>query len=578
MKNRYKAVSHWLLDNVNTSVLFKALKHLGKPVKEIFHGYKVCEKSLGKRAIQQRFIRCIEDNPKILLYFANSAGVPWSSFCKAMPMISSDWLFSNWKVMVKSEHGGAWVFAFCSNKDEKIARLGSRLLGCPSIWGEVEGDCNKLPVSLQALIGFYSSHDEKKSKNQDEVVNLNHPRVQQELHKWKERYDKRKEEIKELEEKNLLLTKDSKNKERASRNEFRELRKSYDDLNGQMADTISSYKLEIDKRLLGMDHEFLRTSQLLQESNESLEEMISDALAEQLEANKKHGIRSELREQLASLKDLAEQMNNAIRESVLILPNIHSLRELLMHKIAEYQKIVDDEQYEEKTLDLVLELQLQIHAAAKNDNPQQEFATIQELLLNPVIVNYLGDEREGLQLSFSKQFDIYKKIKSQGELLKGDESGTTKSLNTRELWDLNRVLGDKQKREIVLIVDAYNVIKRIPELNQFEIDYDISVARKNFIKLCQNKSAEFANIELVFDGTEVLSSRETQGGVTVVFAAFHDLSQNADNYIVNQLRSSQEETKEVWLVSDDYGLRHQCEGRAHYFIPCRNLYDFLVGE
>ena len=81
----------------------------------------------------------------------------------------------------------------------------------------------------------------------------------------------------------------------------------------------------------------------------------------------------------------------------------------------------------------------------------------------------------------------------------------------------------------------------------------------------------------LFDGAGTVSARETDGNVTVAFTARRAESQNADDYLVARVRAVRDASAAIWLVTEDYGLRHRAHHACDAFITPLHFHAFARG-
>ena len=124
---------------------------------------------------------------------------------------------------------------------------------------------------------------------------------------------------------------------------------------------------------------------------------------------------------------------------------------------------------------------------------------------------------------------------------------------------------------ITMILDGYNVIGRVPELNR-QWDHNPQAAREALIALCRGYRALRRDIErlwVVFDGQAAYAHvlQETRGGVTALFTE----GEEADACIVNLIRAEAGRRNFV-VVSDDKEVVHQVRTLGARVLPVEEFY------
>ena len=125
---------------------------------------------------------------------------------------------------------------------------------------------------------------------------------------------------------------------------------------------------------------------------------------------------------------------------------------------------------------------------------------------------------------------------------------------------------------ITLILDGYNVIGSVPELNR-QWDRNALAARGALISLCQSYRArrkDVARLYVVFDGlaahAHVLES--AQHGIVVRFTR----GEEADAFIVNMVEAAMHRDQCV-VVSEDKDLIHTVRALGARVLSVRAFYD-----
>ena len=111
----------------------------------------------------------------------------------------------------------------------------------------------------------------------------------------------------------------------------------------------------------------------------------------------------------------------------------------------------------------------------------------------------------------------------------------------------------------VLVLDGYNVIHAIPELEKF-LDVSLESARNALVRMCESVAAsrgDFGRIDVVFDGRDEFTFLPDLrlGRVRIIFSGSDE---KADGRILELIK---EEKASFLIVSDDRDVYHG--GRDH---------------
>lgn len=102
----------------------------------------------------------------------------------------------------------------------------------------------------------------------------------------------------------------------------------------------------------------------------------------------------------------------------------------------------------------------------------------------------------------------------------------------------------------LIIIDGYNVVKRIDELRR-QVTKSLEAARNMLlIKLASHKKVSGADISVVFDGVKM--SLQVQAGIAVHFS---NLPNKADE-LIKRLVDQQPRSRTVTVVSSDNEVYH----------------------
>ena len=154
---------------------------------------------------------------------------------------------------------------------------------------------------------------------------------------------------------------------------------------------------------------------------------------------------------------------------------------------------------------------------------------------------------------------------------------TSVTYRTREIWNL--ALDIPRLKKVTLVIDACNAILRSRVWSKMTADFTFDQAKQHFIEACKSRRHCFHSIEIVFDGTNfVTTSEKVADNVTVTFAAKKEEEHNADNVIIAMVPRLKESgnAELVWVVTDDYGLRDKLEDACDAFVTTFAVPPFFL--
>lgn len=127
-----------------------------------------------------------------------------------------------------------------------------------------------------------------------------------------------------------------------------------------------------------------------------------------------------------------------------------------------------------------------------------------------------------------------------------------------------------------LIIDGYNAISKIPEL-EAKKDNSLEAARLSFIKMLKDFMAQkdiFDKIFVVFDSKEreLGIRRHSYGNVEVLFTT---IDKDADSVIVDMLRKASGKDN-ISVSSDDNFVRNHAKGFGRDVISIKELKGIML--
>jgi len=588
-KDRLNLVSHWLIDSLSDQQLYSFVKKMGGIVQTVFHGFKINVKNAGRKTIRNRIRNIILNDYDFYMLYLNNPQAPWSNWIVAINSLDEKWILQNWRDIASNVNINHFTIALVvSLERKKLATLGNRLLLCPSLWqSNVKNELIKKPpqswLALQQICNAQINpvNREKPSKNINNSPALLQKiqNLEKELKKTREQYAKLKNKLKESEQLVVATKNIQSDKMKLLRKEIKISQQNYDALNAEISKIVQQYKAEVDATVLGISPQLRMINDNLKklESSDLLQrgEMI---LEQQEQNNLKYGTFAGVRKKITQLQNLQNRVKQGLNESVNILPEMHAFHKELINKITELQQYLPDINSTSAQTDFAFELGLRINLANSQTNAIAKLREIAGLLENRLLVACLHHTEVKKLKTMCQEKITYHEERKTNQALQNMLAEETKQKQKRatEIWDIKSFLNKfNSNKKIYIYVDAYNLLKRVDEFKKIEKSLSLLQARDYLIKMCRKNSPSSVKTELIFDGRDALSNRETQDGVTVVFSAKKTERQNADSYIIQYLQEFADKDSIIILVSEDYGLREQIKEQVNHFVTCHHFYEFI---
>ncbi len=594
---------NWLFDQLNKSQFCRLLqstpKYSGMIRLVTTGGFQLNEKTLAMRKdIIFRNLNRLSDSGIVISDSVIFSDGPWKEVHELFTFVKDDILRENWrKILTSAIEPGIVILALLKFKTDKWQyRLGRRLLKTPSAWKGCEDSTrqgNDLLVQLvNSARSLFATKETpsstqpaktEKAVNDDDIKQLldkeyRRGRAEQEkktADDKREREAKLKEATRQLQqaqEDNKRLEEEIAAVKQAAEQEKREL---LDKTETRHSDAVR----QLMEQMFLVDHDLQLEATEAQIDTDGLLEKLKQATEAQTALNQNSGSKHSLREQRKKLQDAVDELKRVQQDAVVSLKGIPSLlREADQQLLRIDSALKEDDAITSLAcsqltafingIKLDSQAETELNSALKFVEDAYEHELIHE------------EEKELLVECVKRRKGILKTSSITPALHKSFETlEPVPTFRTREIW--NFAFDIPVLKRVTLVIDACNAILRSSFWKKMAADYTFEQAKQHFIESCVSKRQCFQAINIVFDGTNIVSTSEKfADNVTVTFAAQKDEEHNADNAIIEMLPRLKESDGAdlVWVATDDYGLRYKLEGNCDAFVRTTAIPQFFLAK
>ncbi|OGV78541.1 MAG: hypothetical protein A3K19_17925 [Lentisphaerae bacterium RIFOXYB12_FULL_65_16] len=584
-----REAASWLAAALDDQTLFDFLvsREVGQGL--FFKGFQVNVRNAGKPAVRNRVRSELLRSPELLSGLLECPG-PWRAWCKTLAMFEEKWLLSHWRDLVRVSRRQDVVVALVVDARPAVAARGRRFLRLTRFWDRppAASPASRIGGGLQFLAELLATPrvvptdtperaggvvaTERRVRVLDDQLAAARERLARERTSAQEAAARWTEERKKLQAENRDLRS--------------QLHAVHRELERQLAQTDERVRAGAEGfqcRVLGLSEEVVHIREALAAAQvDRVQDRVEPMLEQHRRLNEKYGALSALRAELATLQNGEKRLLQCVEESVVVLPELHRLLADLRQRRDSLQALLPDAVREAASEgDLGNALLARVKGAHFQADWGAELDRVVALLEVPLVGELLGAAGlERLQRAASERHKVLARARPCApELGRGQGGGASRGEpQGREIWDVAGALERRQvPASVWLVVDGYNTILGEPRLAAMAEQHGLAKAREEMVRLCRRRAVMFRGVEVVFDGAGPLSVRETLDGVTEVFAAQKQESQNADVYILGRITAMQPSVDAIWLVTSDQGLRRSVESCCNAFIKPSDFCRFLVG-
>ena len=592
------AALDWLLTQFSATTLCEAIKSRPAWNAQLSKGgFKMTPQTINTPTMRGRIREQMLRNPAWmdeLLQLACSQKGPWDPCFELLELLGTPWMLYNWRLLLETlPDPRPFILAMTSPSFEEpdLTRLAKRLCRCPSVWidPEPENQVGNLWVDFAKTI----LPTEKTPRAREENTASSEEREQ--APETDQNREKLKHQIKELKNEIRKLTKELEQERAKNRDldhdirEQRHLLKEAREADAQaMKDAAEQHQQELARRehefqqrlgqeiqafkqqFLGLTPDDLERTQKRRRDHDSLLQHVEAAIENQLRLNEKYGCRTLLHGELDRLEKALERASALLDDAIVADDELQELIPTLEKRQQELSELlkVSRPAYQ-PAYGLPLLITAKLKSADLTATDIDFFKRFQDLIQLAAKLEIIPQtEADGLSKTVVDQ--IQKK-----HLL--EHSPSDKPQPKTKLEVLSIMSFRSQLSQTMIVIDGYNAIKCSKYWANIEQKYGLDQARQSFLDACKRQRRSFKEWLIVFDGNNpILNHVENDGdGMTIVFAAKKHDEHNADDYILEHLRKLPPDDSPVWLVTDDYGLRHQAEPFCQALVATSVLEDFL---
>ncbi len=578
----------WLIQALGDSALFTFVGKFPAFVSSVFRGFKVEPGNVSKKLVRSRLVSELCRSTELCSALLELDASPWQRWQSALSVLDGEWVARHWRDLLRGPAARPLAAAMAVDGRPPIRRRGLAVLRRSAFWrgDEPAREGGERVASWDALVALvlqvYSAPAAVRSSAKADRARSSkrEERLARELGRLRGQLERQRAKTDGAETARAAAVEEM----RAQRRQFRQQLKTEQERASYLV-AAASGRAEADRAQFRREvlrvtaaHESV-AEELRGDRDRSLAERIDVLLDRQRVLNERHGVLSSLREQLQSLQSLQERVHACLLESVVVLPELEEGRDQLGRRIGELEALVTAQQAGTREMpDHAAALLARIRETARHAEQDQELDRLEAALDVPALCETFDSSWVSvLKQAISEQRSVLSALSPQ--VMATSEPAlpvpAEPVVGPREVWDVAGQLAASDPGDSIwLFIDGYNAIRCVGELAECEDREGLPSAREHFQALCRRVASHFARVEIVFDGAEAISVRETVDGMTVVFAAQAGASQNADDYIAARLPSVRHDARQLWLVTDDYGLRERVKGSCAAFVAPLHFHQF----
>jgi hypothetical protein len=565
-----EAAADWLLSALGNERLFQAVVAVPLLQDAVFRGgFQPAPATLAKPAVRLRLRTVLlgrQERVEALIRQAQDA--PWGPACQALRILDGDWLQRNWRGLLRGAGSPNLALAMAIDERPAIRRRGVRLLRRHAPWRpdwQARPEC--LPPEVQALAPAAPPAAPLLPPDPTPAT----AGLQHEVAVQRDALARHRDKLRESELELRQTRLEGEQREKELRRELREARAAGEQDAAAVQVRIAAAVAEFKREALGLHDDLPRLAAAAAEpGTAALLKRAESVLEEQRRQNDAFGTYEAVRDRIRELTAMSQRLGLCMDESVKVLPDLRRVHAAVCRELDRLQALLPGDDM--PSSDLVAQLVARIKEVPPDAEAAAHLDRLEGLLGVDVLTDLLGTE--GLR-HVRETLAQRRRLIAAAVHDAGAPAPPASTPRAREIWDVRAALNGGHAATVNVFIDGYNVIRRVPELAAHEQNEGLSRSREEFCGLCRARARLFSAVEVVFDGQGALSAREEHDGMTVVFSNGLRESQNADEYLVARLAKVRAEGAQVWLVTDDRGLRAQAELCCDAFVGCADWYRFL---
>ena len=565
-----------------------------------FGGFQLTVSTVRSKTMLMRLAQ--GDMPRQLLDKLACMDGPWQPLINLLAVVDEKWMLAHWRNLLEDfDCPQDIAFAMTRLEPPAVKRLGNRLLKIPSVWrGKTPSLSPEAPVPfykkqlMEAAASLCASICKQEASTAPQTQpnqkaaetaepEASSPRLQDKLLKEQARRREIQREFNDFQQK-------AKEQEQALKAKISELTLSLHETRDSIARRLREQDLQHDALLkefleqhFGSHDDLALKAEQAQSTSDALLLTIEKIIEEQKQLDQKHGLKTRLREQQAKLASALEKLKAITLDSTVVHPAIRRLIPQTEQQIAELQNAINGETDEiplsHTALQLYTELQ-NIHV--NTPETEAELKRLQDFIETSEQHGLiLPGEKETLFNLIAKQQELHQNIrqlKSKHFLPKSAEAEEILHRDKQVILVMANFLAVLPSVNIV--IDACNVILKNgshwERIINSTAQNGFTTASRQFIERCRKKSHFFNSITIIFDSVNQLSTIETDGNMTVVYARRIQEEHNADLAIIDKIASLHESSEKVWLVTDDTDLKNAVVDTCDAYVIPEAFTNFIL--
>ena len=565
-----------------------------------FGGFQLTVSTVRSKTMLIRFAQ--GDMPRQLLDKLACMDGPWQSLINLLAIVEENWLLAHWRNLLEDfDCPQDIAFAMTRLEPPAVKRLGNRLLKIPSVWrGKTPSLSPESPVPfykkqlMEAAASLCASICKQEASTTPQTQpnqkaaetaepEASSPKLQDKLLKEQARRREIQREFNDFQQK-------AKEQEQALKAKISELTLSLHETRDSIARRLREQDLQHDALLkefleqhFGSHDDLALKAEQAQSTSDALLLTIEKIVEEQKQLDQKHGLKTRLREQQAKLASALEKLKAITLDSTVVHPAIRRLIPQTEQQIAELQNAINGETDEiplsHTALQLYTELQ-NIHV--NTPETEAELKRLQDFIETSEQHGLiLPGEKETLFNLIAKQQELHQNIrqlKSKHFLPKSAEAEEILHRDKQVILVMANFLAVLPSVNIV--IDACNVILKNgshwERIINSTAQNGFTTASRQFIERCRKKSHFFNSITIIFDSVNQLSTIESDGNMTVVYARRIQEEHNADLAIIDKIATLHESSEKVWLVTDDTDLKNAVVDTCNAYVIPEAFTNFIL--
>ena len=565
-----------------------------------FGGFQLTVSTVRSKTMLMRLAQ--GDMPRQLLDKLACLDGPWQPLINLLAVVDEKWMLAHWRNLLEDfDCPQDIAFAMTRLEPPAVKRLGNRLLKIPSVWrGKTPSLSPESPVPfykkqlMEAAASLCASICKQEASTTPQTQpnqkaaetaepEASSPKLQDKLLKEQARRREIQREFNDFQQK-------AKEQEQALKAKISELTLSLHETRDSIARRLREQDLQHDALLkefleqhFGSHDDLALKAEQAQSTSDALLLTIEKIVEEQKQLDQKHGLKTRLREQQAKLASALEKLKAITLDSTVVHPAIRRLIPQTEQQIAELQNAINGETDEiplsHTALQLYTELQ-NIHV--NTPETEAELKRLQDFIETSEQHGLiLPGEKETLFNLIAKQQELHQNIrqlKSKHFLPKSAEAEEILHRDKQVILVMANFLAVLPSVNIV--IDACNVILKNgshwERIINSTAQNGFTTASRQFIERCRKKSHFFNSITIIFDSVNQLSTIETDGNMTVVYARRIQEEHNADLAIIDKIATLHESSEKVWLVTDDTDLKNAVVDTCNAYVIPEAFTNFIL--